>query len=104
MFIKYDELELLEFFENEPTAIGEDEAENFIYTHEDDGFKIIMYISTYEKYITLSITYNDNLVYSQKHCNISEIKKIDSNNLKVSVNIEKEIYIKKSPQIGVVIE
>ena len=36
MFIKYDELELFEFFESEPVVIGEEDAGDWIYTYQKD--------------------------------------------------------------------
>ena len=32
MFIKYDEIELMEFFESEPIFIGDEEADCLLYT------------------------------------------------------------------------
>lgn len=104
MFIKYDELEIFEFFESDPAIIGEYEAGNLIYSYQQNNFKIILLISTYEMYIEISITYNDNIIYSQKHDNVLEIRKTDSNNLRVLLNKENTIIIKKEPQIGVIVE
>lgn len=104
MFIVYDELELFEFFENNPVTIGEYEAGNLIYTYQKNNFKIIFLISTYEMYVETSIVYHDSIIYSQKHSSVSEIKKIDAHNLKVLVNKERTIIIKKQPQIGVIVE
>ena len=104
MFIKYDELELFEFFESEPVIIGEYEAGDWIYSYQQNNFKIVLLISTYEMYIEVSVNYNDNVIYSQKHNNIFEIKKVDSNSLKAITGEEKIIIIKKEPQIGVIVE
>ena len=104
MFIKYDELEIFEFFESDPAIIGEYEAGNLIYSYQQNNFKIVLLISTYEMYIVISITYNDNIIYSQKHDNVLEIRKTDSNNLRVLLNKENTIIIKKEPQIGVIVE
>lgn len=104
MFIKYDELELFDFFESEPAVIGEDEAGDYIYTCQQNDFKIILLISTYEMYIKISIMYNDKTVYSQKYNNILEIKKTDFDDLRISLDKEKVIIIKKEPQIGVIVE
>lgn len=104
MFIIYDELELFEFFESNPVIIGEQEAGDWIYTYQKNNFKIVFLISTYEMYVETSITYNDSVVYSQKHNGVFEIRKIDANNLKVLVSKENAIIIKKEPQIGVIVE
>lgn len=104
MFIKYDELELFEFFENAPSVIGEYEAGDCIYSYQQNNFKVILLISTYEMYIEISITYNDNIIYSQKHDNVIEIRKSDLGNLKLLLDKENTIIIKKEPQIGVIVD
>lgn len=104
MFIKFDELELYEFFEEEPVIIGEYEAENKMYSYGQNNFEIILLISTYEMYVEISITYNDNIVYSQKHDNVLEIIKSDSNNLRILLDKKNTIIIKRKPQIGVIVE
>lgn len=104
MFIKYDELELFEFFENEPGIIGEYEGGELIYSYKYNNFNIIVSISTYEMNIRTSISYNDNIIYSQKHSGILEIKKVDSNTLKVITDRQNLIVIMKEPQIGIIVE
>lgn len=104
MFIKFDELDLLEFFEKEPTIIGEYEEGNWLYSYGKNDFEIVVLISIYEMYVEISITYNDNIIYSQKHDNVIEIIKTDSDNLRVLLDKENTIIIKKEPQIGVVVE
>ena len=104
MFIKYNELQLLDFFESEPAVIGEYEAGDYIYSYQQNNFKIVLLISTYEMYIEISITYNNNIIYSQKHDNVLEIRKTDSGILRVLLGKEKTIIIKKEPQIGVIVE
>ena len=104
MFIKYNELQLFDFFESEPAVIGEYEAGDYIYSYQQNNFKIVLIISTYEMYIEISITYNNNIIYSQKHDNVLEIRKTDSGILRVLLGKEKTIIIKKEPQIGVIVE
>lgn len=104
MFIKYDELDLFEFFESDPTVIGEYEAGDCIYSYQQNNFEVILLISTYGMYIEISITYNNNIIYSQKHDNVLEIRKTDSDNLRVLLDRENTIIIKKEPQIGVIVE
>ena len=104
MFIKYNELQLFDFFESEPAVIGEYEAGDYIYSYQQNNFKIVLLISTYEIYIKISITYNNNIIYSQKHDNVLEIRKTDSGILRVLLGKEKTIIIKKEPQIGVIVE
>lgn len=104
MYIRYDEAELFEFFEAEPTYIGEYEAGNLVYSYQYNDFVIIVVICTYEMYIKISIDYKNSTVYSQKHNGVLEIRKIDSNSLRVLAGKENEIILKKEPQIGVFIE
>ncbi len=104
MFIKFDELELFEFFEREPTIIGEYEEGNWLYSYAQNHFEIVLLISTYEMYIETSITYDDNIIYSQKHDNVLEIRKTDSDHLSILLNKDNMIIIKKEPQIGVIVE
>lgn len=104
MFIKYNELQLFDFFESNPAVIGEYEAGDYIYSYQQNNFKIVLLISTYEMYIEISITYNNNIIYSQKHDNVLEIRKTDSGILRVLLGKEKTIIIKKEPQIGVIVE
>ena len=104
MFIKYNELQLFDFFDSEPAVIGEYEAGDYIYSYQQNNFKIVLLISTYEMYIEISITYNNNIIYSQKHDNVLEIRKTDSGILRVLLGKEKTIIIKKEPQIGVIVE
>ena len=40
MFIKYDEIELMEFFESEPIFIGDEEAGECMYVRRQGDFKI----------------------------------------------------------------
>ena len=55
-------------------------------------------------YIETSITYDDNIIYSQKHDNVLEIRKTDSDHLSILLNKDNMIIIKKEPQIGVIVE
>lgn len=104
MFIKFDELELLEFFEGEPTIIGEYEEGNWMYSYSQNDFEIVLLISTYEMYVEVSITYNENIIYSQKHNNVLEIRKSDFDNLILLLDKENSIIIKRKPQIGIIVE
>ena len=100
MFIKYDEIELMEFFESEPIFIGDEEAGECMYVRRQGDFKIILVISTYEMYIKVSVSYKENVIYSEKHSSISGI---DKNTLKVSSD-NHDIVIINAPQIGVFVE
>lgn len=55
-------------------------------------------------YVKISITYKDNIIYSQKHDNVLVIRKSSSDNLRLLLDKENTIIIKKEPQIGVIVE
>lgn len=104
MYIKYDESELFEFFECEPVPVGDDDAGDLILTYSDNEFKLILFLSTYEMYVNISITYKDNIVYSQKYSNVLEINQIERQNIKIVLKDGNTLILKKNPQIGVIAE
>ena len=104
MYIKYDESELFEFFECEPVPVGDDDAGDLIITYSDNEFKLILFLSTYEMYVNISITYKDNIVYSQKYSNVLEINQIERQNIKIVLKDGNTLILKKNPQIGVIAE
>ena len=56
----------MEFFESEPIFIGDEEAGECMYVRRQGDFKIILVISTYEMYIKVSVSYKENVIYSEK--------------------------------------
>jgi len=104
MYIKYDESELFEFFECEPVPVGDGDAGDLIFTYSDNEFKLILFLSTYEMYVNISITYKDNIVYSQKYSNVLEINQIERQNIKIVLKDGNTLILKKNPQIGVIAE
>ncbi len=104
MFIRFDDLDMLEFFEEDPVPIGDYEEGNLIYSLEDKlGFKLILTLDTYSKKIDISVTYNDNIIFTGEYSEVLEIKKAD-NNLIVYLSDNKRILLKKDKQIGVILE
>ena len=104
MYIRYDESELFEFFECEPVPVGDDNGGDLIFTYSDNEFKLILFLSTYEMYVNISITYKDNIVYSQKYSNVLEINQIERLNIKIVLKDGNTLILKKNPQIGVIAE
>ena len=96
MYIKYDESELFEFFECEPVPVGDDDAGDLIFTYSDNEFKLILFLSTYEMYVNISI--------SQKYSNVLEINQIERQNIKIVLKDGNTLILKKNPQIGVIAE
>ncbi|MDO4504324.1 MAG: hypothetical protein Q4B84_04225 [Clostridia bacterium] len=103
MFIKYDEIELLDFFEIEPCFIGDKAACEWMYTYSNNDFEIVFFISAYEMYVDVSISYKENTVCSEKYTSVSEIRQVDSNTLNVIAD-RYNITILKKPQIGIFVD
>ena len=55
-------------------------------------------------YVNISITYKDNIVYSQKYSNVLEINQIERQNIKIVLKNGNTLILKKNPQIGVIAE
>ncbi len=52
MFIKFDDLDMLEFFKEDPVSISDYEEGDLIYSLENKlGFKVILTLDTYSKKI-----------------------------------------------------
>ncbi|MFP3846031.1 hypothetical protein [Priestia filamentosa] len=103
MFIKYDEYELLELFQNEPVSIADDlDAGELIYLYEDaQKFKLILTMDVYKQICSIDITYNDNTVFSGEFNNVSSIRKIADDIMIIDIEREEKIRIKFSKQVGV---
>jgi len=101
--MKYDELDFFEFFESEPSYFFEEEAGIYSYSYEKDSFKIYVSLSYYEDYMSIDISYKRSTVYSGDIRNIEEIKKFDTDILKV-VTDKNWIFLKKWPNIGIVFD
>jgi len=98
--MKYEELDFFEFFESEPTYLFEKEVGMFSYSYEKDDLKIRAFLSCYEDYMSIDISYKRGTVYSGEIRNIEEIKKFDTDILKV-VTDKNWIFLKKWPNIGI---
>ncbi|MCR6095417.1 hypothetical protein HXA31_11615 [Salipaludibacillus agaradhaerens] len=102
MFVKYDEYDLLELFQNEPMSIkGNIYDEELIYTYKDQqNFKVILTLDTYKQTISLSITFNDAIVFTGDFNNVTSIKK-DDKYMVIYVNGEERLKVKFYKQVGV---
>ena len=104
MFIKLDDLEMLEFFENEPIAIGEEGEGIFIYSIKDNHeFSMTLTVDTYAKKIDISVGYSDNTIFAGEFDNVLKIRKSEDV-LLVEMEGKKRLVLKKYSCLGVVIE
>ena len=104
MFTKFDEVEMIDFFEKEPVYIGEYEEGNWIYSLEENFFKLVMLVDTYRAVVEVSISFQDNLVFSGFYKNVEEIRKSDDKALRIIIGEENSIILKKGKQIGIIME
>lgn len=104
MFIKFDDLDMLDFFENDPISIGEEDEAKFIYSIKDrHQFSMILTVDTYAKKIDISIRYGDNTIFAGEFDNVLEIRKSEDV-LLVETENKKRLVLKKYSCLGVVIE
>ena len=102
MFIKYDEYDLLELFQSEPVSISGNIVDGeLIYTYKDDqNFKVILTLDVYQQTSSLSITFNDSIVFSGELNNVSSIKK-DGKVMVINVGGDEKLKVKFYKQVGV---
>ncbi|MEW9677688.1 hypothetical protein ABRT01_16145 [Lentibacillus sp. L22] len=102
MFIKYDEYDLLELFQNEPVSItGNPDDGELLYSCKDSqNFKVILTLDVYRQTCSLSITYNDAIVFVGDFTSVTSMKKFD-NNMIIYIDEKEKIKVKFSKQIGV---
>lgn len=104
MFIKFDDLDMLDFFENEPISIGEEGEGRFIYSIKDDyQFSMTLTVDTYAKIINISIRYIDNTIFAGEFDNVFEIRKSEDV-LLVEMENKKRLVLKKCSCLGVSME
>ena len=102
MSIKYDEYDLLELFQSEPVSIsGNIDDGKLIYTYKDDqNFKVILTLDVYQQTSSLSITFNDSIVFTGDLNNVTSIKK-DDKVMVINVGEDEKLKVKFYKQVGV---
>lgn len=104
MFIKFDDLDMLDFFESEPLAIGEKDEAKFIYSIKDSHqFSMTLVVDTYAKIIDISVRYSDNTIFAGEFDDVLEIRKSEDV-LLVEMENKKRLVLKKHSCFGIVIE
>lgn len=104
MFIKFDDLDILDFFENEPVSIGEEGEAKFIYSIKDSQqFSMALTVDTYAKKIDILVRYGNNVIFSGEFDNVHEIRKSEDV-LFVEIETQKRLVLKKNSCLGVIIE
>lgn len=102
MSIKYDEYDLLELFQSEPVSISGNIVDGeLIYTYKDDqNFKVILNLDVYQQTSSLSITFNDSIVFTGDLNNVTSIKK-DDKVMVINVGGDEKLKVKFYKQVGV---
>ena len=102
MSIKYDEYDLLELFQSEPVSISGNIVDGeLIYTYKDDqNFKVILTLDVYQQTSSLSITFNDSIVFTGDLNNVTSIKK-DDKVMVINVGEDEKLKVKFYKQVGV---
>ena len=104
MFIKFDDFDMLDFFEIDPLVIGEKEESKFIYSIKDSRqFSMTLVVDTYAKMIDISVRYSDNTIFAGEFDNVLEIRKSEDV-LLVEMKNKKRLVLKKHSCFGIVIE
>lgn len=104
MFIKFDDLDMLDFFENEPVSIGEESETQFIYSIKDSQqFSMTLTVDIYAKKVDIFVRYCNNIIFSGEFDNVHEIRKSEDV-LLVEMENSKRLVLKKYSCLGVIIE
>ncbi|MBI6871804.1 hypothetical protein [Clostridium aciditolerans] len=102
MSIFYDKYSLLNLFCDEPVFIDK-EAKILTYTYEDNfGFKFILHFSTFEEYVSITLSYN-NMTNPIFDILLSNVEKIDADNEKLIIYVrdnDKKISVYLKPNIS----
>lgn len=78
MFTKYEEYELLEFFQKEPVYIGGKETGICIYTCTDEhAFNLTLSLSIYECKCDISLDYKNKIIFNFCLKNVSNLESKD---------------------------
>ena len=101
--MKYDELDFFEFFESDPTVIGTEKDGRLQYFYQTEDFKMIFDLSIYEHKVNISISHNNDIVYSEQFNSVEEIRKVDADTLRM-ITEDKWIIVRKWSQISVQVE
>ena len=101
--ILFDEFDFFEFFESDPTVIGTEKDGRLQYFYQTEDFKMIFDLSIYEHKVNISISHNNNIVYSEQFNSVEEIRKVDADTLRM-ITEDKWIIVRKWSQISVQVE
>ncbi|MCL1791212.1 MAG: hypothetical protein FWG40_07635 [Peptococcaceae bacterium] len=78
MYIEYDEYELIELFESEPTPILQKEAGMFIYGKNDNnGIRLTLSMSIYEMECSIGISVGEHVVFETTLKNVESMRSKD---------------------------
>lgn len=104
MFIKFNDFDMLDFFDNEPICVGEEGEAIFIYSiNGNNQFSMTLTVDTYAKQVGISISYIDNIIFDGEFNNVRKIKK-ESNIMIVCMDSGERVIIKKDYCPSVILE
>ena len=102
--MKYNQFDLVEFFEKEPDWLVDKDAGIYLYSIEKDGFRLYLETDTYTDEIMLSIAYDNKTVFEGQYKNIVQIEKSDNETILIYLNANHRIVLNKRNQLGIIIE
>ena len=75
MYIQYDEHELFEFFESEPTVVIDEETGIFIYSKQDKrGMRFVLDLSIYEQRCSIGLCSGEYTIFEDEIDNVEKIE------------------------------
>ena len=104
MFINFDELDMLDFFEEEPIFIGEEGEVKYLYSVRDVyQLSMTLVIDAYAKQIEIAVSHRYNTIFAGQFEEVFEIRK-SNDDLIVNMKNGKRLIIKKNSCLGVIFE
>lgn len=103
MFLKIDQYDLLEFFENDPEILCDEGDGQYSYSCKKQDFEMLFVIDIYKQEVMTAIDYNRQIIFFGTFSNVAEIKK-DKDILIFISQGDKITIVKKSTLFSVFVE
>ena len=109
MFTKFDEIDLIDFFNAEPVMIGDPQAGIYMFVSENTpkqvlNLSLIVVIDVYDKHITISLSYNNDIIFDGRFENVSKIVKEEHEPVLYIYTQAYRIVLKRYNVYGVILE